>query len=40
MAVESTMLELETKAPDFTLHDVVTGRTYTPKAFERNKAFW
>ncbi|MDR9365083.1 MAG: thioredoxin family protein [Balneolaceae bacterium] len=39
MAVESTMLELGTKAPDFTLHDVVSGRTYNPEAFERNKAF-
>lgn len=39
MAVESTMLELGTKAPDFTLHDVVSGRTYSPEAFKRNKAF-
>jgi len=37
--VESTMLELGTKAPHFELKDVVSGETYTPEAFERNKAF-
>lgn len=38
-AVESTMLELGTKAPEFTLPDVVSGRIYTTEAFKGNKAF-
>lgn len=37
MAVESTMLELGTKAPDFTLHDVVSGRTYSRDSFKGNQ---
>lgn len=38
-AVNSTMLELGTEAPDFSLQDVVTGNIYTPKNFKGNKAF-
>ncbi len=38
-AVHSTMLELGTKAPDFSLQDVVTGNIYTPRNFKGNKAF-
>lgn len=38
-AVKSTMLELGTKAPDFSLQDVVTGNIYTPRNFKGNKAF-
>jgi thiol-disulfide isomerase/thioredoxin len=33
MAVTSTMLPLGTRAPDFSLPDVVTGRTVTPDDF-------
>lgn len=38
MAVESTMLELGTKAPDFTLPDTISGRRYSLKDFEGNTA--
>lgn len=38
-AVNSTMLDLGTEAPDFSLQDVVTGNIYTPKNFKGNKAF-
>ncbi len=38
-AVNSTMLELGTEAPHFSLKDVVTGKTYSPKGFKGNKAF-
>ncbi|MCH8549424.1 MAG: thioredoxin family protein [Balneolaceae bacterium] len=37
-AVESTMLELGTKAPAFSLKDVVSGKTYTEKEFRGNRA--
>ena len=36
---ESTMLELGTEAPDFSLPDVVSGQTVTPKTFTGKKAF-
>lgn len=38
-AVNSTMLELGTEAPHFSLPDVVSGKTYTPEAFKGNKGF-
>lgn len=38
MAVESTMLELGTKAPDFSLTDTVTGSKITKDDFSGNKA--
>ncbi len=38
-AVKSTMLELGTEAPDFSLQDVVTGNIYSPRKFKGNKAF-
>ncbi len=38
-AVESTMLELGTEAPDFSLQDVTTGNIYTPRNFKDSKAF-
>jgi len=38
-AVESTMLELGTEAPDFSLQDVTTGNIYTPRIFKDSKAF-
>lgn len=37
-AVNSTMLELGTKAPEFKLPDVISGKTYDPKKFRGNKA--
>jgi len=37
-AVKSTMLELGTKAPRFSLPDVISGRTYTEREFRGNKA--
>jgi len=39
MAVNSTMLELGTKAPDFSLPDIVSGRNYNLEGFRGNKAF-
>lgn len=38
-AVNSTMLELGTKAPHFSLPDVISGKTYTSKGFKGNRAF-
>lgn len=38
-AVNSTMLELGTEAPDFKLTDTISGRTYTKEGFKGNKAF-
>lgn len=38
-AVKSTMLDLGTEAPHFSLNDVVSGKTYSPKGFKGNKAF-
>jgi len=38
-AVHSTMLDLGTKAPHFSLQDVVTGNSYSPKKFKGNRAF-
>lgn len=37
-ATASTMLDLGTKAPDFSLPDVVTGRTVSLNAFQNKKA--
>lgn len=37
-AVNSTMLELGTKAPKFSLEDVISGETYDLKKFRGNKA--
>lgn len=37
-AVNSTMLELGTEAPHFSLPDVMSGNTYTKKGFRGNKA--
>ncbi len=37
-ATASTMLELGTKAPDFSLRDVVSGRTVSLGAFQNKKA--
>jgi peroxiredoxin len=37
-AVNSTMLDLGTEAPHFSLNDVISGNTYSPKGFEGNKA--
>lgn len=37
-AVNSTMLELGTKAPEFKLPDVISGKTYDLKKFRGNKA--
>jgi len=37
-ATPSTMLELGTKAPDFSLRDVTTGRTISLETFSGNKA--
>lgn len=37
-AVNSTMLELGTKAPEFKLPDVISGNTYDLKKFRGNKA--
>lgn len=37
-AVNSTMLELGTKAPDFSLLDVISGENYTLDEFKGNKA--
>lgn len=37
-AVNSTMLELGTKAPKFSLEDVISGKTYDLKKFRGNKA--
>jgi len=38
-AVESTMLELGTKAPDFSLKDVITGKNVSLSDYKGNKAF-
>src|SRR5690625_3656173 len=38
MAVNSTMLDLGTKAPDFSLPDTITSRQYTLEGFEGNSA--
>jgi peroxiredoxin len=38
VAVPSTMLALGTKAPDFELPDVVTGRTVSIREFDRKRA--
>src|SRR5215510_9550431 len=38
MATESTMLELGTQAPDFSLPDVVSGQTFTLESFKDRKA--
>src|SRR5262245_28654859 len=38
MAINSTMLELGTKAPDFALPDVASGRRMTLDAFKDRKA--
>ncbi|MEX1062828.1 MAG: thioredoxin family protein [Balneolaceae bacterium] len=38
MAVNSTMLELGTKAPDFSLPDSISSRQYTLSEFEGNAA--
>jgi peroxiredoxin len=38
-AVKSTMLELGTEAPHFSLPDVLTGKAYTLKGFKGNRAF-
>src|SRR4029453_7341295 len=38
MAVPSTMLALGTKAPDFELPDVVTGRTVSVRDFDDKRA--
>ena len=37
-AVNSEMLELGTKAPDFSLRDTISGKTYDLKKFRGNKA--
>jgi len=37
-AVNSTMLELGTEAPDFSLQDVTNGNIYTPRNFKDEKA--
>jgi peroxiredoxin len=37
MSVESTMMSLGTKAPDFRVMDVVTGKWLTPADFEKSK---
>lgn len=37
-AVNSTMLDLGTKAPDFSLMDVISGETYSLEKFKGNKA--
>lgn len=37
-ATASTMLDLGTKAPDFSLPDVVTGRAVSPGAYQNKKA--
>jgi len=37
-AVNSTMLELGTKAPEFSLPDVISGETYSLEKFKGNKA--
>ena len=37
-AVNSTMLELGTKAPKFSLEDTISGKTYDLKKFRGNKA--
>jgi peroxiredoxin len=37
-AVNSTMLELGTEAPDFKITDTISGRTYTKEGFKGNKA--
>src|SRR5690242_8786041 len=37
MAVSSTMLDLGTQAPAFSLPDVVTGKTISLATFEKNK---
>ncbi|MEX0779277.1 MAG: thioredoxin family protein [Balneolales bacterium] len=39
MAAQSTMLELGTKAPHFSLEDTISGKTYSPDDFKANKAF-
>ena len=36
----STMLDLGTKAPDFKLPDVVTGKTVSLGSFTGKKALW
>lgn len=38
MAVESTMLPLETSASDFALTDVVSGQTYSLESFKTKKS--
>lgn len=38
-AVNSTMLELGTEAPDFKLTDTISGKVYTREGFRGNKAF-
>jgi peroxiredoxin len=38
MAIYSTMLDLGTKAPDFSLRDVVSGRTISLSAFDEQQA--
>lgn len=38
-AVNSTMLNLGTEAPHFSLPDVVSGKTYTAESFKGNKGF-
>jgi len=38
-AVHSTMLELGTEAPDFSLPDTISGRNYNLEGFKGNKAF-
>lgn len=39
MAVESTMLPLQTKAPNFNLVDVVSGQNISLESFKAKKAF-
>lgn len=38
-AVNSTMLDLGTEAPDFSLPDTISGRNYNLNGFKGNKAF-